>query len=331
MVGAIYGAPDGDPAMSSGESNYSLGWVELWVMLFGGLLWLALGGMLIAAARSGRMPAWAQSWTMILHIAAAITVWAVLQVDVNEDGGISIIVPALLPLVLGGYAAAMRLPVFAHLPPGRVSYTALIAGGIVIGAAIPLGLLDKHNLPAHVAADAARLDARIAKEQVESDKARAEEEAHFKTLTPASPLRDYDRYIHFTEPGSPERAAALAGARLVKSRQADAVQMLDDGQITQLWELWQLDLQLTPAFCAAYDRALQKVATSDDVYDLHVGELIKDQLPNIKFFVDGHCNLDASLTAAETRVNKIIPEYTGDDQKEWTGFLATLNALHHKE
>ena len=331
MLGAIYGAPSGDPAKFGGEQAMGLGWVELWVMLFGTLLWLALGGLLLSAGRSGRMPVWARGWSLILHIAAAITVWVVLQVYINADGGVSIIVPALLPLLIGGYAAAMRLPAFERLSPERVSRIALSASGIVIAAAIPLGYYDLRNLPAHVAADAARFDAHIAKEQAESDKRRVEDEARFKTLTPDSSLRDYDRYVHSTEPDSPERAAALAGARLVKSRQADAIQMLDEGKINQLWEIWQLDLQATPALCAAYDRGLLRTATSDDVYDWNVGVLIKNQLPNIKFFVAGHCNLDASLTAAEARVNKIIAVNTGDDQKQWADFLATLVALHQKE
>jgi hypothetical protein len=121
-------------------------------MLFGTLLWLALGGLLLSAGRSGRMPIWARGWSLILHIAAAITVWVVLQ-----------------------------------------------------------------------------------------------------------------------------------------------------------------------------------TATSDDVYDGNVGVLIKNQLPNIKLFVAGHCNLDAGLTAAEARINKIIAVNTGDDQKQWADFLATLVALHQKE
>jgi hypothetical protein len=330
VVGAIYGSPSGDPAVSGGETNYSLGWVEFWEMLFGVPLWLAVGGLLISAARSGRMPEWARGWAFILHIAAAIAVWAVSQVDIAADGGISVIVPALLPPLIVGYAAAMRLPAFERLSPDRVSRVALVGGSILIAAAIPLGFLDLHNLPAHVAADQKRWDDRIAKERAEDDKRRAEEEAQFKKLTPASSLRDYDRYVHFTEPDSPERAVALAGARLVKSRQADAIQMLDEGKINQLWELWQFDLQATPALCAAYDRGLLRMATSDDVYDLNVGELVKNQLPNIKFFVAGRCNLDASLSAAEVRVNKIIAVNTGDDQKEWADFLATLVALHQK-
>jgi hypothetical protein len=86
----------------------------------------------------------------------------------------------------------MPLPALSErLSPDRVSGMVLCARGILIAAAVPLGLLDLHNLPAHVAADAARLDARIAKKQTESDKSRAEAEAHFKTLTPDSPLEEY--------------------------------------------------------------------------------------------------------------------------------------------
>lgn len=327
MVGAIYGAPAGDPGNDNGEDRYGLGWIELWAMFFGAQLWLALGGMLLCAGRSGRMPVWARGWVVILHIAAAITLWAVLRVYIDSDGGVSIVVPTLVPLLIAGYAAAMRLPaVSERLSPDRASGVALCAGAILIAAAVPLGLLDLHNLPAHIAADAARLDARIAAKQAESDDRRAVAEAHFKTLTPDSPLEEYVRYVRSTDPNHPEHAVALAGARLVKSRQADAIQMLDDGEITRLWELWQFDLQATPALCGAYDRALHRVATSDDVYDWNVGELIKYQLPNIKFFAAAHCNLNASLTAAEVRVGKIIAANPGDTA--WRAFLAILLPLH---
>lgn len=328
MVGAIYGAPAGDPANYSGEDRYSLGWVELWVMLFGTLLWLALGGMLASAARSGRMPDWARGWSLILHIAAAITVWAVLQVYIDADGGVSIIVPALLPLLIGGYAAAMRLPALERLPAERVSRIALIAGAVVVAAAIPLGLLDMANLPAHVAADERRMDAIVAKRQTEIDKAQAEDDARFKTLTPDSSLQDYVHFVHYTEESDPRHTAALAGARLVKSRQNDAAQMLDQGKIGELWELWQYDLAATPALCAAYDRALYRLATDNETFDLNVADLLKYQLPNIKFFIVGHCNLDTGLTAAEARLNKIIAV---PGNKEWEGFLATLIALHQQK
>lgn len=326
LVGAIYGSPQGDPAQFSGEDNYSVGWIQLWEMLFGIPLWLAVGGLLLSAARSGRMPVWVRPWGVILYAAAVVTVWGVSQVCIAADGGVSVIVPALLPPLIAGYAAAMRLPVFERLPVDSVSGAALVAGAIVIAAAIPLGILDLQNLPAHVAADQRRMDAAAAQRQAEHDKFRAEEEARFKTLTPGSPLKDYLDYLNFldlTDASESQRAAALDGLRHVKSRQEDAVQLLDEGSY-QLWELWKFDLQATPALCAAFDRALLKIAVGDESYDLNAVQLIKYQLPNIKFFVAGHCNLNGSLSAATARVQKVVAV---PGNQEWADLLATLVAL----
>ena len=327
-IAAIYGAPQGDPANYNGEDRFSVAWAEFFVMLFGIPLWVTLGGLLLSAGRSGRMPVWARGPSAILHIAAAITVWAVTQVYIDADGGVSVVVPALLPPLIAGYAAAMRLPALARrLSPELVSRLAFVAGGVLIAAAIPLGFLDKANLPAHVAADAARLDAVIAKQQADSAKARAEEEARFKALTPDSPLKDYLDYLLATSDGSAEHDAALAGARRVKTREDDAIQLLDQGRIDRLQELWEFDLEATPTLCAAYDRALQRLATSDE-FDWNVGEHLEYQLPNIKFLTAGHCDLDAGLTAAQARVNKIVAVNQGNEH--WTNFLATLVTLHQK-
>jgi hypothetical protein len=328
-IAAIYGAPQGDPANYSGEDRFSVGWAEFFVMLFGIPLWVTLGGLLLSAGRSGSMPDWAKGPSAILHIAAAVAVWAVTLVYIDADGGVSVLVPALLPLLIALYAAALRLPGLAsRLSPDRVCRIAFAAGAIVMAAAIPLGYLDEQNLSAHVAADAARFDAVIAKQQTDSAKARAEEEARFKALTPDSPLKDYLDYLLATSGGSAEHAAALAGARRVKTRQVDAIQLLDQGRIDRLQELWEFDLEAAPTLCAAYDRALQRLATSDE-FDWNVGEHLENQLPNIKFLATGHCNLDAGLTAAQARINKIIAVNQGDER--WTNFLATLATLHQKD
>jgi len=328
MVLAIYGAPQGDPANFSGEDNYSVGWIQFFVMLFGIPLWLALGGMLLSAGRSGRMPAWARGPAMIIHIAAAITVWAVTEVYIGADGGVSVAVPALLPPLIAGYAAAMRLPALSErLSPDRVSRIALVASGIVMAAAIPLGFLDERNLPAHVAHDAHMFDAIIAKQNEESAKARAAEEARFRALTPESLLDDYLHYLYATNEGDPEHATALTGARRVKSRQEDAARLLDEGKLNSMQELWQFDVQATPALCVAFDGAIQRMATGDE-FDWNVGERLERQLPNIKFFAAGHCDLDVGLSAAEARVRKITAVNQGDTR--WEGFLATLVQLHQK-
>jgi len=327
-LAAIYGAPEGDPANYSGEDLYSLGWVQFFVVLFGLPLWLALGGMLLSAGRSGRMPIWARGPSAILHIAAAITVWAVTQVYIDANGGVSVIVPALLPPLIAGYAAAMRLPALSErLSPDRVSRIALVAGGVVIALSIPLGYFDLQNLPAHVAADHKRWEAIAAQRQAESDKFHAEEEARFKTLTPDSPLDEYVHFVSGTLESDPEHATALAGARLVKRRQDDAARLLDDGKIYRLREMWQFDLEATPALCAAYDRAFTKLATATPEYDLNVGEDIERQLPNIKFLAGGGCDLNTGLATAEARIDKIIAVNLNDPH--WPQLRADLVRLHH--
>jgi hypothetical protein len=329
MVTAIYGAPQGDPAKFSGEDNYSVGWIQFFVMLFGIPLWLALGGMLLSAGRSGRMPAWARGPAMIVHIAAAITVWAETQVYIAADGGVSVIIPALLPPLIAGYAAAMRLPALSErLSPERVSRIALVASGIVMAAAIPLGFLDERNLPAHVARDAHMLDVIIAKQNEESAKTQAADEARFKALTPDSSLDDYLYYLYATNEGEPEHATALEGTRRVKSRQEDAARLLDQGRLNSMQELWQFDVQAAPGLCAAFDRAIQRMATDADQFDWNAGERLERQLPNIKFFAARHCDLDAGFSAAEARVRKITAVNQGDAR--WEGFLATLVQLHQK-
>jgi hypothetical protein len=50
---------------SSGEGRYSQGWVEMFALLFGTPLWLALGGLTLLAWRKGFAPpdwaAWSES------------------------------------------------------------------------------------------------------------------------------------------------------------------------------------------------------------------------------------------------------------------------------
>lgn len=107
--------------------------------------------------------------------------------------------------------------------------------------------------------------------------------------------------------------------------------MLDQGQIRRLAELWQLDIAATPALCTAFDESLRRLATSDEVYELKVGEDLERQLPNLKFLVAGHCDVDAGLATAEARVRKRLVIYPhGDGHERWIQLQADLGALRHK-
>src|SRR5207253_786267 len=111
---------------------------------------------------------------------------------------------------------------------------------------------------------------------------RARDAARFAALGPDSSLRDYLKYLN----GSDFRArTALQGARYVKSRQADAVALLQEkDRIVDLRELWQLDIEATPALCDAYNAALRRIAPKiDPSYSNRLGEAIdlEFQLPNL--------------------------------------------------
>jgi hypothetical protein len=70
---------------------------------------------------------------------------------------------------------------------------------------------------------------------------------------------------------------------------------VDHGQIRRLTDLWQLDIDSTPALCTAYNQRLRQLATRDEVYKLKVGVDLERQLPNLKLLVAANCELDAGL------------------------------------
>ena len=117
----------------------------------------------------------------------------------------------------------------------------------------------------------------------------------------------------------------MEGAKKAKNRQADAITLLDNGQIQRLSELWRLDLAATPPLCAAYDRALTQVAKSAELLEERVGKQLERQLPNINYLLAASCDLSVGLAAAETRAKKVATAMPAFSQ--WEQFAATLNAL----
>ena len=106
-----------------------------------------------------------------------------------------------------------------------------------------------------------------------------------------------------------------------------AIKLLDAGNIAWLEPMWQFDLEATPALCRAYDAALRRLVTSDE-FDWTVSERVEGQLPNIKFLVAAHCDLDAGLAGAEPRVRKVLAGNNGDAR--WQRLLDTLGGLRQR-
>jgi hypothetical protein len=323
---AIVAAPQwGEPGTGSGESRMSEAWAILIAMLLGIPLWLALGGLALLAWRKGSAPpAWAAA-SGILYPLAVIATFGAARTYLTWPGGLSILVLALLPPLLALYGVSARLPALAAGPMRWVPAAALGGVALVAFAAIPFASIDPVGYPARLAREKQRWEAEFARRDAQSQEVARRWEAGIDKLGPDSPLSAWLEYVNGSVASEPLHQQALDGARRADSRQADAIRLLDDGQIGRLVELSQFELAVTPALCAAYDRALHQLAMSDDPYEAMVGEQLERQLPNVKFFLAADCDLASGLDAAKARAGKVAAANPGDER--WAQFRATLGAM----
>jgi hypothetical protein len=222
------------------------------------------------------------------------------------------------------YVLSARVPtLLAGLPPLPV--TALLGGLVTILTLAPLFVSLMALLP-NSARDAQQAAVEKAREEKlrEEEKIALQREAEvFARLGPNSRLSAYLQYL----PGGDSRShEALEGARLVKTRQTDAVELLKAGRLAALTDLFRLDLQVTPDLCKAYDEALEQAAgqiskTRSDSLSQAIN--LEQQIPNIGWLVSGGCNLDASLTLLADHVRSV------SDSQRMDKFAARLDGYRH--
>ena len=278
---------------------------EAFLALFGAALWLALIGLLLVAFKNGKMPAWAGIGALVLVPLACYASFASADLYAHQRGW-SYVVPALLPPVIVLYALWIRIPTLvAAVSETIASAFAGCAVVALIAASIWASYLDLLAAPARQEAQRAAYEEMRAEEERVSAENRARDEAKFAALGPNSSLSDYLEYLN----GSDARARqAMEGARHANSRQSDAVALLQSGRrLTDLRELWQLDIEATPALCDAYRGSLRGAASKiDPSYSNRLGEAIEleFQLPNLQWLVGARCDLKTVLTnlAARLRV-----------------------------
>jgi len=307
---------------SSGTDAAGRGLNMAFAALVGAVLWVVLAILLAVAAVRGRMPAAAKIAAGFLLPLSAVAAFVGTELD-GGQGGRSILVPALLPPLIALYALWARLPGLQAKFPAMMT-SVVLGGAILVVALAPLAVavIDALPNPARDARLAALEKARQEKERQEERAAREREAVRFARLNPDSSLRDYLEYL----PGGDSRSQqALQGARLVKSRQADAVALLKAGEIGALTDLRRLDLEPAAPLCAAYGAALNREAakinrTTGSDY-LSVAMDLERQLPNIKWLVGAHCDLGESMNVLETNVRAIA------DSSRMTKFADTLVEL----
>ena len=311
MLGSLSGLNETD-AMGRGMA---LGFGAI----FGVALWLVLAVLLLVAALNGAMPAIGKIGAALLLPFSAIA--ASVATDLYGGGAAwAFAVPLLAPPLIMIYALWARIPTLqTSLLP--LPTTAIVGSLVVILALAPFvaSLASFAPDPQQKAAQKAREEKLLQEEQI----ALRREAEVFVRLGPDSSLRDYLQYL----PGGDSRShEALAGARLVKSRQEDAVELLKAGRLAALTDLFRLDLEAAPTLCKAYDDALASAASQVTKVRsdyLSVAIDLEQQLPNINWLTDGGCNLDVSLGLLADNVRSVA------DSQRMEKFAAALEGYHH--
>jgi len=287
---------------------------DAFVELLAIALWIVLAGLMLVAFKNGRMPDWAAIGALVLLPLSGYASFTATNLYAANHGWTSII-PTLVPPVIVLYALWIRIPALVAALP-ETSVSALAGGALValIAASIWGSYLDGLAAPEREAKLQIAYENMRAEQEKTSAEDRARDEAKFAALSPDSPLRDYLEYLN----GSDARARqAMEGARHARSRQADAVALLQDRDgLIDMRELWQLNVEATPALCAAYDAALRERALKiDPSYSNRLGEAIdlEFQLPNLKWLVAQHCDLRAVLTDLAMRL-RVVRDSSRIDQ-----------------
>lgn len=328
LAALVAAPPWTEPGQAGGEELWGEAWAEMFAGVFGLLLWSALAGLLTLAGRKGHARrAWTAASAILFVCAAAATLIAARTYIVWPGGG-SFLVAALLPPLVAFYGVSMRLQIFAAGAMRFAPAAALIAIAVVATSSILFAFLDPLGYPARLAEQKRRFAAAIDRRNAESELNALKWEQDIAKLGPDSPLAAWLDYVNGSAGDTALRERALAGARAAKGRQSEAIALLERGQADRLAELWRLDLAATPELCAAYDRALQRIAADDGEMEMIVGERLQRQVPNIKFLLAKNCDLSAGLTAAEARARKVaaaLPAFP-----EWAAFPATLAGLRQR-
>jgi hypothetical protein len=344
------------PPIESGEASVVRGIDELFRGLLRGLLivslWIVLAFLVFRHGRDSRkMPPWALAAAAILLPLSGVA--AIYATDLYASyAGWAIVVPALLPPLIAPYAMWMRLPVLHATLPARVINVAALGAMLVLTLApFPLSAIDariyaageperQRQREAYLAASERQAQLNEQNREREKAEARGPAIARFQALTSDSSLSDYldalDSYTYYAPDEASHHEETLAKGRQIKSRQADAVALLKEGRIWRMEELWDLDIEATPAVCAAYRDALRHDAAELDPMSIDFAKVngIAGQLPNLKWLVKEHCDLADLLAFTETRIRAVCDkpnDCLASDRAPTSAIADTLAALRRPQ
>ena len=300
------------------------------------LLWIVLAILLFTGGiKEERI----RSVTAILFLLSGVAaIFA--GVLYSRYGGWSIIVPGLLPQLIALYAVWARLPALhAALPAKIVNVAAWGAILILTIAPVPLSAIDASRYADREALRAKAEESAAQKRAL----ARARDVVRLQALTADSRLNDFlddldiwDRFVDWPPDVAAELAShheqALIKARQVKTRQTDVVEVIKEIQLMD--DLWQLDIKATPTVCEAYRDQLRTAAQYSFVnYPNYLNEILL-QLPNIRWLLGEHCDLNDALGTVATAIQEFCRPrcpVNSDEDRKISAFTAALAALRQPQ
>jgi hypothetical protein len=285
-----------------------------------GLLWIAIVALLAMAKARGAMVRWAP-WALVVLIPASVAAY-VLAIGDFEPGGApaQVVVYGLpaLPILFAVWArfSSLHDTLWLAVPSsGLLALMAVLSFGM-----IAIGFGDAPPNPTAKADRAAAEKARLEREAKTQRDAQEREAAAFASLSPESPLADYLPYLR-------NRAfadQALQGIQKVKTRQADAIALLEQRPLGELAELWQWNVLGTREMCEAYANAFLRAANRIDKSHsdyLSAATDLEWQMPNLKWMVGSKCDLSGPLERAEANIKAVA------DSDRLRNFAVTLGEL----
>lgn len=296
MMGNLSDAPHTDAA--------GRGMAKAFAAIFATVLFVVLALLLIVAAVKGQMSIVGTVGSIFVVPAALVAIWIASDAWGNRDAS-AIWVPALLPPAIALYAVRVRFAALRALVNGVVADIAMgVVVVVLVGAPLQRTLFPPPTDPVAEARGAEEERARLEREEQAAREAHEREAAQFAALGPDSSMADYMPFLY----GNYSREAH-EGIRQVKTRQADAVALLNDGRLGDLADLLVFDVDATPEVCAAYGAALArdtaKVDPKAGSNQLGVAIDLERQLPNLQWLTGEGCDLGAPLVQLEKNLRAV--------------------------
>lgn len=293
---------------------------QAYAAMLGGLLWIAIAVLLVMARARGAMLRWAP-WALFLLVPAAIVAFFLAVGRFGDGDRSALIVVFALPALVMLYALWARFPALhATLRPAGTSAALLAMMAVLSIGTIVVGSRASVPNPKAPEVRAAAEKARLEQEAKARRDSQEREAAAFAALGPDSHLTDYLPYLH--NRGFADRA--LQGVQKVKTRQADAIALLEQRPINELTELWQWNVLATREMCEAYANAFLAAAnritrTRSDYLAAAID--LEWQMPNLKWMIGSKCDLSGPLERAEANIKAVA------DSDRLRNFAVTLGEL----